>query len=56
MNPQEMYSRHQGVFCKHKIQKVAGKNGECCISVLENVAGRRLTLRNISEAALQTYA
>jgi len=26
------------VFCKYKIPKVAGKNGESCISILEKVA------------------
>ena len=29
----------KGVFCKCKFPKVASKNGEICISVLEKVAG-----------------
>ena len=27
------------VFCKHFLEKVADKNGECCISKTEKVAG-----------------
>ena len=27
------------VFCKLFLEKVAGKNGECCISKMEKVAG-----------------
>lgn len=29
----------QSVFCKHFLEKVADKNGECCISKTEIVAG-----------------
>ena len=28
------------VFCKFKFPKIAGKNGEFCISILEKIAGR----------------
>ena len=31
--------KSKGVFCKHFLEKVADKNGECCISKTEKVAG-----------------
>ena len=48
------------VFCKYFFQKVASKNGECCISVLEKVAGYPAGLpstmlwNNIGELSITT--
>ena len=34
-----IYSYRVVVFCKYKLPKVADKNGELCISILEIIAG-----------------
>ena len=44
------------VFCKCKIQKVADKNGESCISILEIIAGCLTRfIPSSAQAALQTF-
>ena len=47
--------RIAAVFCKYFFPKVASKNGECCISVLEKVAGCPAGLPSTAETILQTY-
>ena len=33
------FNSWKSVFCKQLLEKVADKNGECCISKMEKVAG-----------------